>query len=72
MKKLLIQFSENLLTRSQMKQLKGGYGEGGCCTVFCYLGTTTLGQADISSCDDAGRYCTQNYPERDSASCSCS
>jgi natural product precursor len=71
MKKLLMQFSDNVLSKGQMKGVKGGYGDGGCCTVTCFLGDTELGSADISSCSESGRYCKLTYPEADRAGCSC-
>ena len=76
MKKVLMNFSENVLSRSQMKVVKGGNedtpGESGaCCTVYCWAGDIELGHADIASCSNAGGYCTQHYPTRDRASCSC-
>lgn len=36
MKKILMNFSENVLSRSQMKMISGGFnGEGYTCTVTC-------------------------------------
>lgn len=71
MKKMFLSFAEQMLSKEQMKKVKGGCGT---CTVRCYdhseelLGSIELG----SSCTGGRDECANKYKEKfDSATCSC-
>lgn len=61
MKKMLLKFSDGILSRSQMKEVKGGYGESGydTCTLSCTVGpitkscTSTSGNCSSSAYGEA-------------------
>ncbi len=42
MKKILVHFADSLISRDQMKSVKGGYG-GGCGSGWCYNFSCTCG-----------------------------
>lgn len=73
MKKVLMQFSEHVLTRSQMKAVKGGeeYGVGGCVvnttTCNCLPSTTDTGKCNncngTCKCSVSGSSYTYEYTD---------
>ena len=73
MKKLLMKFSDNVLSKGQMKGVKGGNGYGeGSCTIYCRdAGGADLGEVTANDCNDTICECQRKYSNAAQSGCSC-
>ncbi len=72
MKKFLSNFADSLISRDQMKSVKGGCG-GSTCTIRCYDSSDVLlGSIDGGGdCHGGDSCCREKYSDFDNATCTC-
>jgi len=77
MKKKLMNFADSLLSREQMKKVKGGYEDGeqpnaGSCTKSMTCGTiTTTCTSATGACSSSSQYETQKWIKCDNDKYTC-
>lgn len=68
-----MRFSDNVLSRNQMKSVKGGYEEE-CYTAVCRNSNGyTLGEIGVTNCSrqQVETVCMNSYPETDMSNTTC-
>ena len=74
MKKMLLKLGDSILSREQLKTIKGGYGDGstGCSTTCKDSNGVELGTISTPDCNDTICECKRSYSATASTYCYCS